>query len=282
MPGILTRSVCRSSAGRSFNADEVASHALLAVLSRTTLRRLWPRMTPADALNRHLRTGDGDRLIVGITGDLRPTPDADPAAAVFVPITAPEATSAQSGITALIRFDSAVPPDVRLFETALNRHYPQNTAQLVSFESTFGDVSCTPRMLAVLMGAFACLGLALVALGLYAVARFELNVRDRELRIKAALGAGAGRLRRSILGTVLPSIAAGATVGLLAILVASRLAAASAAWPTTLEAQWTPWQVTSCAVATLLVVSCVAILGPLRQAGRVEASGLLTRADSKK
>lgn len=71
------------------------------------------------------------------------------------------------------------------------------------------------RVPAVLTGLFALVGLLLTVLGLYGMLMLDVRRRRRELAIRAALGAGRGRILRLVLARGLTLTCAGAAAGLL-------------------------------------------------------------------
>jgi ABC-type antimicrobial peptide transport system permease subunit len=80
-----------------------------------------------------------------------------------------------------------------------------------------------PRMLATLLLVFAAVGSAVVVCGVYGVVAYTVRRRERELGIRAALGAGRGTLHALVLRQGLGYAAASITVGLPAALAISRL-----------------------------------------------------------
>jgi predicted permease len=73
-----------------------------------------------------------------------------------------------------------------------------------------------PAMVSSLFAGFAVLGLTLAAVGLYGLAAFTVAQRTREMGIRQALGADAGRLMRMVLRQSLRQVWWGLGVGLLA------------------------------------------------------------------
>jgi ABC-type antimicrobial peptide transport system permease subunit len=73
--------------------------------------------------------------------------------------------------------------------------------------------------------AFAAVGLLLALVGVYGVLAYTVGVRTREIGIRAALGASAGRLRRMVLLDALALTATGVALGLAAATTATPLIA---------------------------------------------------------
>jgi predicted permease len=72
------------------------------------------------------------------------------------------------------------------------------------------------RMISILSASFAVVATLLAAIGLYGVLAYTVTQRTREIGLRMALGADAGRVRRLILGRVGWMTLVGASVGLLA------------------------------------------------------------------
>jgi predicted permease len=94
-----------------------------------------------------------------------------------------------------------VHPSLRLVDVTLQRSLVTNTL-------------LRERLLAVLSGFFAALGLALAAVGLYGISSYAVVRRTREIGIRLALGAQPMAVVRSILGRVAIAVTAGIVVGL--------------------------------------------------------------------
>jgi ABC-type antimicrobial peptide transport system permease subunit len=82
-----------------------------------------------------------------------------------------------------------------------------------------------PRVVMLLMTAFAALALALAAVGIYGVMAYTVSHRRRELGLRLALGARPGDVLRLVVGEALGLTAAGALAGVAAAAAGGRLLA---------------------------------------------------------
>src|SRR4029450_9906926 len=80
--------------------------------------------------------------------------------------------------------------------------------------SLVGNTLLRERLLAVLSGFFAALGLALAAVGLYGVSSYAVVRRTREIGIGLTLGAQPAARMGSVLGRVALAVAVGVAAGL--------------------------------------------------------------------
>jgi predicted permease len=121
------------------------------------------------------------------------------------------------------------------------------------------------RLLAMLSGFFAIVGLVLAAVGLYGVLSYSVQQRTREIGIRVALGADPTRLLAMVLGQALLLAGAGVAMGLLGAVGLSRAMAG-------LLFRLSPTDpVTLATVALVLTaVALVASYLPARRATRVD------------
>jgi putative ABC transport system permease protein len=77
----------------------------------------------------------------------------------------------------------------------------------------------------VILGAFAVLGLVLVALGVFSVTAYAVSRQTHEIGIRMALGAGRTDVLQLVLRTALRLVGSGVVLGALASLAATRVLA---------------------------------------------------------
>ncbi len=136
--------------------------------------------------------------------------------------------------------------------------------------SLVGNTLLRERLLAVLSGFFAALGLVLAAVGLYGVSSYAVVRRTREIGIRLALGAQAASVVRSVAGRVALAVAAGVVAGLAGGVYFARFVQA-------FLYETEPFSVSSVGlpVLCLLIVVLVAMWSPLRRAIRIDPAEAL-------
>jgi putative ABC transport system permease protein len=151
-----------------------------------------------------------------------------------------------------------------------------NPDQPFQFSGTMRDVvaeaTAAPRFLMVVVTAFGTLALLLAAVGVYGVVAYVVGQRTRDIGVRVALGADARDIAGWTLRSAMGPVMAGVGAGLVASLLLSRairgqLFEVSPNDPVLLGA----------VVATVVLVSLVAIAVPARRAMRIDPVEALRR-----
>jgi len=98
----------------------------------------------------------------------------------------------------------------------------QTITSIFTLSSAVGDAVARPRLLTTLLTLFGALGLLIGGIGLYGVLAYFVMQRRREIGVRVALGADAGRVQRMVVGRGLSLAVAGILAGLAGALVLTR------------------------------------------------------------
>jgi putative ABC transport system permease protein len=211
-------------AGRTFDDRDRRESQPVAIISKAMARRFWP---DGDALGHILRRADpsqADLMIVGVASDINVRSLGEvPRDVVYETYTQgdglPSATfvvrtstdPAQMSL-ALVGAGQQVDPDLRVMQSmTMTQHLAMSR-----LPSQIG---------AVLLAAFAALGMALAAVGVYGTVRYTVAMRTREVGIRMALGADATGVARLLATHGLRLVLIGGSIGVAASLLAARFLA---------------------------------------------------------
>ena len=187
----------------------------VAVVNETFVRRYFK---DREAIGRRIGFGNDPNTpmsmeIVGIVRDAKYREvRAETPAQMFVPYLE---SSRPGGFTTYVR--TSQPPEqmfstIRSVVQSLDPNLPVHTTR--TLETQVKQSLRNERMIATMSVVFGALATLLAVVGLYGVMSYTVSRRTREIGVRMALGAGAGRIARMIVGEVLIIAALGVAIGL--------------------------------------------------------------------
>ena len=217
--------------GRTFTSADISSAAHVVVISRSLAERYFGQDDP---LGQYLELPDLAKApalmtdtrfsIIGVVEDVRNQgPSEVPWPGVYLPTTLTATGNSPRRIVVRTAGDAAsVLPALERAVRALN------LAVAVRSGSTLDDAlkrsfHAQPRFSLVILTAFAAIGLALVAVGVYGVMAYAVSRRAQEFAIRMALGATSEDVVRTVVRAGIVLLGAGIVIGLAASQVTNRL-----------------------------------------------------------
>jgi len=151
-------------------------------------------------------------MIVGILGDTRNAGLRDATApAIFVPYTLVAPPSRVLAVRTAGE-PMAMLNTLRGVVQQMDRDVP--LARPITVEEVLGFQTVQPRFNMALFGAFAALGLALAAAGIYSVISYDVTQRVHEIGVRLALGASRGEVVGMVLRMASAVVAIGLAIGI--------------------------------------------------------------------
>ena len=254
----------RRIAGRDFSRQDVAGGAPVAIVNESLARKVFGAANPIGKLFR-VRNGRGlsaPTEVVGVVQDAKyQRLNETETATAYLPLT--QSDPWNSGLYFELRADGdprALVPAVRTLAGDVNHAI---SLDFVTLSEQVAASLARPRLLATLSAFFGALALLLATVGLYGTVAYSVARRRSEIGIRIALGAEGSRVVRMILSEVGRLVVAGAMLGTLIALAATRLLRSflyglTATDPATI----------ALAVLSLAVVGLVAGAGPAWRAAR--------------
>jgi putative ABC transport system permease protein len=252
-------------AGRDFSDGDTAEAPPVAIVSAAVAREQFGDLP---ALGRPLRINVGhangrddiEWMVIGVVSDVRSSLDGPLRRTIYVPRTqrpSPRMTYFLRGGQDSTALGASVARTIQAAE-------PQAPIEIRTLDDVVGGTVARQRAIAVLLGVFALVALALAAIGVYGVMAFSVRERAREIGLRMALGASASSVFRLVLGRALRLVAVGLVVGVLAAGLLTQL----------LETllfeiePFDPWTFGATAMV-LLVVAVIASCLPARRSMRI-------------
>jgi predicted permease len=225
-PGALAAIGIPLRRGREFSGRDTAVTPLVAIVSETLARSLWPGEEP---LGKRLRW-DGENpnsallTVVGVAADAKQRGRLldllFPARDLYVP----HAQRAERMIVAVVRASqdpSAIVDPVRTAVARLDPDLPVFNVR--TMRQQMSEEEGETRFAALLMTTYGGVALLLAAIGIYGVLSYHVTLRTREIAVRMALGATRGELQRMVVRDGMAPALTGIGVGLASAAALTRL-----------------------------------------------------------
>jgi predicted permease len=210
--------------GREFSASDAGDPVRVAIINEAFALRF--ELDPRDAIGRRMAFGrDQSELpmeIVGVVRDASYANVKEVAPAMFF---TPWRQHDARGLTFYVRTAQDPGSTLALVPGLIRRIDAELPVQnLTTLDRQLRDNIFLDRLIGGLTGAFAALATLLAAVGLFGVMAYTVAQRTREIGVRMALGADAGRIRRLVLRQVAWMLAVGGALGLVIALALGRAA----------------------------------------------------------
>ncbi|MEK6322561.1 MAG: ABC transporter permease [Acidobacteriota bacterium] len=217
--------------GRDFKEEDNEQQSPpVAIISAETAARFWPgedpigkriKFYPADSARHWLS-------VIGIVADLKDSAlDAEPKPHMYYPYLQNPWSSPQRSPTSMTLVvknaasSEGMASALRSEVWAVDKDQPVTTIK--TMEQYVTEAVGRRRFAMILLGAFACVALALAAVGIYGVMAYSVSKRSHEIGIRAALGAQSGDVLKMVIGQGMKLALIGVAIGIVASMALTRL-----------------------------------------------------------
>jgi predicted permease len=265
--------------GRTFTSAEVAANAPVVLVSESLARAYWRGQSPLGLLlpaeipipEIPARIIETRPVIVGVVEDaITVRLDERSRFAVYQPLPAASAGAAEL----LIRIAPGATGALQQAAQRLRAIDPGAEVRIASIAARVRQEAGRPRMVAALTGVVGLVAVVMCVIGLYGLTAAAVNQREREMGVRAAMGAAPGDLLGLLMWDSLRPVGFGLAIGAGAALLAGRVMAAAMLFGVS------PQDPAAFAGAALILIASaiLAVLVPTRRAAAVDAASVLKRA----
>lgn len=221
-PPFLQTLGIRLKKGRGFTTDDTKDAPPVVIVDEAVESRLWPGES---ALGKRLYTAGRWAEVVGVAAPVAAQGPRDVASdVIYLPLD--QGVMLAWSYTVTLRTSGPPLVLIPMIRQALQEISPEQTIHgITTMEARLAAASSRERLTSLLLGGFALIGLSLALCGLFAVVRYAVLARRREIGIRLALGASRPDVLKLVLGHGGRLIAAGLVAGLAVALPSARLLA---------------------------------------------------------
>jgi putative ABC transport system permease protein len=250
-------------AGRALDERDRQGAPFVTVVNDTLARRLFPKMDPPQVIGQQIRVYGNPAEIVGVSANVRSRrPEMAPDPELYVSF----AQQPSPNMTYVVRAQGDPATLTGPIRSTLGQMTPHVALAAVrTFEDVIATANRTSGLLSWLSVLFGVLAAALAILGIYSVMSYTVAQRERELAIRAAVGASRSSLLSMVLREGLLLSGAGIAAG--AVIAA---AASSVLRSLLYEVSATDPIVFAGAAAGLAAIALAGYLIPAARASQVE------------
>jgi predicted permease len=254
-------------AGRAIDERDRKDALPVAVVNRTLAARLWPTLTPAQVIGQAVRapfeSENTVREVVGVVADVRSRrPDMPPDPEIHAPF----AQAPLPTLTYVVRAEgdpTRLTSPIRAVLAEMSPHVAMATVR--TFDEVVATATRTSGLLSWLSVLFGLLAGALAVVGIYGLMSYTVAQRERELAVRAAVGASRQSLLALIVREGLVLSVAGIAAG-----IAIAWAASGVLSSLLFEVTATDAAVFGLAAAALAIVAFTGYAIPALRASRVD------------
>ncbi|MBZ5495562.1 MAG: ABC transporter permease [Acidobacteriia bacterium] len=226
-PGYFQSLGISLSMGRDFDEHDTLTSTRVAILSEALARRFWPRGSPrGKRLAFYSPENPGQKLewleVVGVVNDVKPLlHDQGQNPHLYVPLGQKWDMSAHTIVARA--YGNPTPLMDRLKKAVLGADPKVEIASVTTMRQMTAEILYPRRMAAAILAFSGLIGLLLASLGIYGVVSYSVAQRNREIGIRAALGARKNDIMKLVIGEGIKVAMWGSFLGLLLAIAAMRI-----------------------------------------------------------
>jgi putative ABC transport system permease protein len=278
-PGFLATMKIPLIAGRDIDEQDIAGGVRVMVVSASLAKALWKGANP---LGKRVACCEGApddpkwKTVVGVAADVRSRgPTVDVAPEFYLPMAQAPAEAwswINRTMTVVLRAQNgdaaALTPALRAAVRSVDPTLP--VYNVATLQAQLGDSMAESRFHLMLLTTLGVVGLLLAAAGIYSVIAYFVTLRTHEIGVRMALGATPAQIVRLMTWQGLRPVVAGAVLGALLAIWATRLLQGSL-YGVSANDPLTFFAVT----AVLLLIALLATIVPARRATAVDPTTAL-------